>query len=116
MRVIIAGSRSFKDWERLKKEVDLFIKNMSDVEIVSGGARGTDSYGEYYAASNDLRLHKFLPDWGNFGKRAGLVRNRLMAQFADACICFWDGKSRGTANMIKEANENNLELRIIRVE
>ena len=38
----------------------------------------------------------------------------LMALNADACIVFWDGKSRGTQHMINIAKEKNIPLRIIR--
>jgi hypothetical protein len=36
-----------------------------------------------------------------------------MAKNADALIAFWDGKSRGTKNMIDEAAKNNLLIRVI---
>lgn len=49
IRLIIAGSRDFDEYELLEKEVDKFILSIQDslgngvpVEIVSGGARGAD--------------------------------------------------------------------------
>jgi hypothetical protein len=33
-----------------------------------------------------------------------------MAQYADALIAFWDGKSKGTANMINEAKKQGLTV------
>ena len=36
-----------------------------------------------------------------------------MANYADALIAFWDGKSRGTKNMIALAKRQNLRIRII---
>jgi hypothetical protein len=36
-----------------------------------------------------------------------------MTNYADALIAFWDGKSRGTKNMIELAKQNNLKVKII---
>lgn len=33
-----------------------------------------------------------------------------MAEYADALIAFWDGKSKGTKNMIEEAEKRNLKV------
>mgnify|MGYP003653302464 FL=1 len=46
-KVIIAGSRDFKDYSFLKKIVDKLYIN-GGIEIVSGGAEGADSLGELY--------------------------------------------------------------------
>lgn len=35
-----------------------------------------------------------------------------MADYADALIAFWDGKSRGTKNMIELATKQGLKVRI----
>lgn len=40
------------------------------------------------------------------------MRNREMAANADALIAFWDGKSRGTKNMIEEAQKRGLKVSI----
>ena len=44
-------------------------------------------------------------DWNKHGKAAGPIRNRQMAEYADCLIAVWDGKSRGTKNMIDEMNK-----------
>jgi hypothetical protein len=36
-----------------------------------------------------------------------------MAQYADALIAIWDGKSAGTANMIEQAKNRRLQIHII---
>ena len=36
-----------------------------------------------------------------------------MADHADMLIAFWDGKSRGTQNMIKTARKAGLSVRVI---
>jgi predicted Rossmann fold nucleotide-binding protein DprA/Smf involved in DNA uptake len=69
-------------------------------EIVSGGAKGVDRVGESIAALGDIDLKIFPADWDLHGKGAGHIRNRQMAEYADALVAVWDGESRGTKNMI----------------
>ena len=78
--------------------------------MVSGGAKGADTYGEALAALLGLPVARYLPDWGKHGKRAGPIRNREMAKNADALLCAWDGKSRGTKNMIVIETASRLNL------
>ena len=54
----------------------------------------------------------FPADWDKYGKAAGFIRNEQMAQNADALVVFWDGKSRGTKNMIELAAKYKLKVRI----
>lgn len=113
MKVIIAGGRDFKNYLALSVKCDDILSNTKDVTIVSGGAEGADRLGERYAILRDLPLIEFPADWKTHGKAAGPIRNKQMAQYADALIAFWDGKSKGTKNMIDLAKANNLNVRVI---
>lgn len=44
----------------------------------------------------------FKADWNTYGKTAGPKRNAQMAEYGDALLVIWDGKSRGSANMKSE--------------
>lgn len=114
-RIIIAGGRDFKSYATLIREVNKYIQTnqLYDVIIVSGKARGADSLGELYAANHNLPIKEFPANWDKHGKAAGPIRNKEMAEYAGHLIAFWDGKSRGTANMIKQAEEHGLKTRII---
>lgn len=123
LRVIIAGSRDFNDYDLLKKSaIDIFNKKtmLPDLSrIVSGGARGADTLGERFANEMGLEIARFIPDWDGLGKRAGYVRNAEMAKFAvqddndGMLIAFWDGVSRGTKHMIDLANKYGLEVHVV---
>lgn len=113
-RVIIAGSRNFNDYEFLEKSMDFLLKNKSDVVVLCGEAAGADSLGKRYAAARGFSVLSFPADWRRFGRSAGVRRNRQMAGAADACVVFWDGVSRGSANMIAEAERAGLALRVRR--
>ena len=113
MKLIIAGSRTFTDYNKLKQICDQFLQDQSNIEIVSGAYyKGADKLGEKYAAEKGLRLTKFPADWKRFGRAAGPKRNKQMANYADALIAFWDGKSRGTENMIEISKIKNLIILI----
>lgn len=114
MKVIIAGGRTFNDYNKLKQTCDFLLGNQEDVEIVSGTANGADKLGERYAHENNRELTTFPADWNTLGKSAGYIRNKQMAEYADALIAFWDGTSKGTLHMINLAEQNKLKVRVVR--
>lgn len=120
MKLIIAGTRTFTDHALLKKEVEAFVKeclaDYSDLEVISGFAKGADTLGEAWGFVNGIKVKIFPPDWNTHGKAAGPIRNKEMATYATHCIIFWDGKSKGTKSMIDEAVKNNLVLKIVKYE
>lgn len=111
-KVIIAGSRTFIDYELLKNECDKIIKG-EGVEIVSGIAQGADRLGLQYAKEKSLSVKKFPANWDLHGISAGHIRNAEMADYADTLIAFWDGVSRGTEGMIDVAKKRGLEVFVI---
>ena len=116
MRVIIAGGRNFDDYEKVRTTLNDIIndKKMIITEILSGHAKGADSLGEHYAETNDIKLAMYPADWDLHGKSAGHIRNDAMSKDADMLIAFWDGKSKGTANMINRALKRELFVKIVR--
>ena len=112
MKIIIAGTRTFTNYQKLKQACDYLLQNQNNIEIVSGACRGTDKLGERYAKERGYKLTQFLADWKRYGRAAGPKRNEKMANYADALIAFWDGGSKGTLNMIDLAKNNDLRVRI----
>lgn len=100
LRVIIAGSRGYRGGalgiERAVKAAGFNIGT-----VISGAARGADLAGERWAEANEIFCERYPADWTKYGKRAGFLRNKQMAETADALIALWDGKSRGTLDMIQ---------------
>lgn len=116
IKVIIAGSRSFKNYELLVARMIHALSNYKpeEVEIVSGGAYGADQLGERFAKMAGCSLKVLKPDWDLYGKRAGFMRNWDMAKYADACVVFWDGASLGAKHMIDLAKREGLKLKVVR--
>lgn len=84
--------------------------------MVSGGANGVDLLGEQWACSWGIPVKQFMADWSKHGRAAGPIRNRQMAEYADALIAIWDGQSRGTKSMIRESRKAGLDVYEVHVE
>jgi hypothetical protein len=105
MKVVIAGGRDFNHIDYFNGYMSTLPDWIELTEIVSGGARGVDALGEGFATANNIKLTIFPADWEKYGPKAGPIRNNHMAKYCDGVIAFWDGKSRGTENMINTAHK-----------
>jgi predicted Rossmann fold nucleotide-binding protein DprA/Smf involved in DNA uptake len=103
-KIGIVGSRTFNDYLFMKQILDRFFPCN---KIISGGAKGADSLAAKYAKESNIELKEFLPDWNRYGKSAGFKRNKQIVDASDIIVAFWDGESRGTANTISLAHEQN---------
>lgn len=113
MITIIAGGREIHDYQLVLDAIKE--ANLNITTVVSGGAKGVDALGEQYADEMNLSLKIFRADWEKNGRAAGPIRNRKMAENAEALIAIWDGKSRGTKNMIETATKLGLVVYVKRV-
>lgn len=99
MKTIIAGSRGINDLDQV---IEAVLQSRFDItEVVSGTASGVDRLGESFAREHNCPVKRFPADWKQFGKSAGPRRNKQMGDYADVLIAVWDGKSRGTKQMIE---------------
>ena len=115
MKVIIAGSRSITDYAMLEEAIK--DSSFKITEIISGGCKaGIDTLGERYAKENNIPLKIFPAEWIRYGVAAGPIRNKEMAKNADALLAVWDGKSKGTSNMVDEANNHGLKIYLYRTD
>lgn len=102
MRLIIAGSRTFKHITFEDIVTFLEIHRLSPTEVVSGKAQGIDAAGADWAQVFGFPIKSFPADWNKHGKAAGPIRNKAMAEYADALLLIWDGESKGSFNMMSE--------------
>ena len=117
-KILVCGSREFSDKETEIAELNKLIATYNgDVEIVSGHAKGADMFAEEYAIEHDIPLKSFIPDWKQYGRSAGIIRNREMIEYisdSDNCvIAFWDGKSKGTKYTIDTAKKKGLTVIVV---
>lgn len=115
LKVVIFGGRGFDDYALMRSKCDFFIgSKYGKIIIVVGKAKGADALAEKYAKEKGYEIREFYAEWDLYGLSAGPIRNGLMADYADAGIGFWDGKSSGTKNMIEQMKKRNKPLRIVR--
>lgn len=122
--IIIAGGRDFNDIRLALKSLKKYCikRNLkpSDIQVVSGTAKGADFIGEFIAKRLSIELKQFMPDWVRFGKLAGFKRNEEMAMYASensgGCLVFWDGQSKGSLNMIELARDYKLDYEVVNYE
>ena len=118
MRTIIAGSRNAGDLTAEDIDAAVIASGFAITEVVSGGARGVDRLGEQWANAAGLPITFFLvprDEWQKYGAGAGPRRNRRMAEYADALIAVWDGKSPGTRSMIDAATKLGRKVFVVRL-
>ncbi len=114
MKVIIAGGRDFCNKVMLIEALKHFTMEYGDItEVVCGMADGADTLGMLWANFMDIPVKKFPADWGKYGNSAGPIRNKEMANYADALIAFWNRKSKGTLDMINKGRDKKIIVVIV---
>lgn len=119
IKVIIAGNRDYDNYDVVRSYCDIILSEFSEIEIVSGRCHvgkktfdtddgvevyGVDGLGERYAKEKGYKVAPFPADWKMYGKKAGYIRNRKMAEYANLLIAFSNEKGRGTNMMISLAD------------
>lgn len=119
MILVVAGSRhldSYKELEQAIKDAPFLPRCVT--EVVSGGCRGVDKVAEQWAKNNNKDLVVFHPNWGKHGRAAGPIRNLRMLTYSwerdKSCflLAIWDGKSRGTKNIIESAKRFKIDTHV----
>ncbi len=115
-RIIVCGGTDFSDYEFFRASLEKLFEDYEDIRIVSGHAKGADTFAEKYAADNQIPIRVFPAEWEKYGRAAGPIRNRTMLDYAKeetpVVVAFWDGRSPGTGNMLKEAMAADVECHI----
>lgn len=118
MKTIIAGTRNARqphvDAAMLAcpfaDRITEVVSGKNVVTLPSGAKTGADYYGELWAKDHGLPVTEFPADWKANGRAAGPIRNWQMAQYADALVLVWDGKSRGSKDMLSRAKGRGLTV------
>lgn len=99
----VIGSRGFTDREYVWAELDRARALWGDFTVVSGGAKGPDTFAHQWANMRHLPMIIFRPDYGTHRAQAPLMRNHQIVNASTCLLAFWDGRSRGTAYTIRIA-------------
>jgi hypothetical protein len=114
----IVGSRDFDDYNLFDK----VIRKVISIEgkpnnIISGGARGTDSFGSKWASDNNISTIIFKPRYNDFPEKvrrwmAPKERNTDIVKNSDIILAFWNMESTGTLDSITKGRDMNKKIYI----
>ena len=114
MKLLVCGSRDYADYETLALTLDAFDHYDPVTLVIEGCATGADSLGERWATERSIPIDHHPADWDRYGKSAGPIRNREMADEApDLVVAFYSDRanpSRGTANMVATARQRGIDV------
>lgn len=108
MRVLVCGGRDYDNQYHVFKVLDEHHSIEPISLIIEGGATGADRQARYWALARGIPSITVNAAWNFYGKPAGGIRNGWMLEFGlpDTCLAFPGGS--GTANMIKQCQEQGV--------
>jgi len=122
MRVIVTGSRTWDRPDVIRECLDIIAKETfaagDSLTVVHGCAMGADMFADDWAREKrqnwPVKPERHPADWAKNGRRAGFLRNQEMALLgADLCLAFIRDDSKGTAQMVKLAEEHEIPTKVI---
>lgn len=98
MRVLITGSRTWRDADAIHAALDEILKASlqagdTEIVVVHGCASGADTIADIWVRRRrhewPVRAERYPALWKKYGRRAGWVRNHRMVRLgADVCLAF----------------------------
>lgn len=114
MKLAIVGTRNpgvtYQEWEKL-----LLNKiNPDGIQmVISGGAKGVDTFAKLFAARHHKPNMEFAPQYNVYGQYATLKRNTQIVKEATTVIAFPSPDSKGTFHAIREAQRMKKHVMIV---
>jgi hypothetical protein len=119
MRVLICGSRDWKDEEAIRHQL-LRLKEEHGLRllVITGFARGADQIAAKLATELGIDTVAYPANWKGRGKSAGPVRNTIMLRHGrpELVIAFHNflPNSKGTKNMIEQAEKASIGTMVVK--
>lgn len=115
MRILVCGHREFDDWQLIEETLDPYIEK--GLVIIEGEAKGADFLARVWAKFNGVPYEAYPADWKTYGKGAGPIRNKqmLVEGKPDLVVAFLAEGSIGTKNMIKQAMDYGVEVKVVNI-
>ena len=111
--VLVTGAREWADVEPIRRELLLL---PSDSILLHGNARGADRLAGAIAAELGLDVRPRPANWEQFGKAAGIIRNReMLAEGPDVVLAFHPNleQAKGTKHMVRIARNAGVPVRVV---
>lgn len=113
-RLLITGSRNWTNRRQMEEILadawrNEFIRNSKAI-LVHGAARGADRLAADLWEAHGLPTEAHKAEWDLYGKRAGILRNKLMVELgANLCIAFLRPESIGAVHCAQIAEEAGIQ-------
>lgn len=108
-RILICGDRNYQNEKIIYNVIKEFDK---DTVIIHGNCRGVDKLAGKVGENLGMKIEVYDADWNRYGKGAGPIRNKQMLVQGKPTLVIAFHKnyenSKGTKNMIKQANNDGL--------
>jgi YspA, cpYpsA-related SLOG family len=114
MIILVSGYRHMSNYKLLR---DTLVQYSPITKIIEGGARGADHMAYVYATEHKIPTKKYRANWRKHGTAAGPIRNSEMLrnENPDLVIAFLHPESIGTADLIRQASEKDIQLKVIQL-
>lgn len=112
--VLVCGSRDYPHRHIIAKAVSRLLEAWGAVVVLNGGASGADALAQKVATELEMPCLTIPAEWSKHGKAAGPLRNARMLRLKPRVVLAFftgPGRSRGTANMVRQAQEAGVSVR-----
>jgi uncharacterized phage-like protein YoqJ len=107
---MVCGSRHWDNFDRVLHRLRWLEEGAI---VMHGAAYGADACAhDAVVQIPHLELEVYAPDASRPSPQRYHERNDAMLDQADYVIAFWDGKSRGTASVLKKVRERGLPYEV----
>lgn len=110
MRVVVFGGRDYDKLGLIFKALDQIHAQYGITVLIDGTAKGVDTIAHKWALAHNIATERYKPDWAKYGRAAGPIRNREMAEEGkpDMGVAFPGGN--GTYHMKKTLKEMGIKV------
>ena len=114
MRVLVCGGRTYngdRPWNHVTSVLSEIHRKTPISAIIQGGAGGADFLAKCWAGMYRVKCITVPALWKEHGKAAGPIRNkRMLVDFKPDLVVAFPG-GRGTADMVRQAQEAGVKVR-----
>lgn len=103
-RVLVFGGRDFSRRDVLFDALDEIRQHNQIDSVITGSARGVDSFGSEWAVSRGIPLIEYPANWDKHGRRAGPIRNQQMLDEGKPTLGVQFPGGTGTEDMRRRLN------------
>lgn len=113
-RVLIAGSRGFTDYAKLRAALDaLLVNRLPGVELLTQGGPGVPMLAASYASERGLSVVALLPNFDRFPANAEERRDKLLVEDADVAVIVVGAHDAKAAGLVALCRAKGIPVHIL---